>query len=230
MLRAFRWNLRVLSYISLVVGAFLIYNTISVSVVRRRPEIGILRALGAGRAARPLAVPGRSAAVRPGRLGAGHRAGTHAGRGDGGADRADRERALHQQPAGGDRARRRGDRRRASSPGLRWRSALGVRAGARGHAGGAHRSHEPRRARASRAPALGARSGLGRRASARWRSSPRRPGRGRQSRVAATSPRCWPSCAAAHGRSGRGAGGESADTPAAPRGSSAPKACWPAAA
>ncbi|MDQ6665764.1 MAG: ABC transporter permease, partial [Acidobacteriota bacterium] len=51
MLRAFRWNLRVLSYISLVVGAFLIYNTISVSVVRRRPEIGILRALGAGRTA-----------------------------------------------------------------------------------------------------------------------------------------------------------------------------------
>ncbi len=49
MLRAFRWNLRVLSYISLVVGAFLIYNTISVSVVRRRPEIGVLRALGAGR-------------------------------------------------------------------------------------------------------------------------------------------------------------------------------------
>jgi len=50
MLRAFRWNLRVLSYISLVVGAFLIYNTISVSVVRRRPEIGILRAIGAARA------------------------------------------------------------------------------------------------------------------------------------------------------------------------------------
>ena len=49
MLRAFRWNLRVLSYISLVVGAFLIYNTISISVVRRRAEIGVLRALGAGR-------------------------------------------------------------------------------------------------------------------------------------------------------------------------------------
>ena len=45
MLAAFRWNLRLLSYISLVVGAFLIYNTISVSVVRRRPEIGIVRAL-----------------------------------------------------------------------------------------------------------------------------------------------------------------------------------------
>ena len=39
MLRAFRWNLRVLSYISLVVGAFLIYNTISVSVVRRRRKL-----------------------------------------------------------------------------------------------------------------------------------------------------------------------------------------------
>jgi putative ABC transport system permease protein len=49
MLQAFRWNLRLLSYISLVVGAFLIYNTISVSVVRRRAEIGIVRALGASR-------------------------------------------------------------------------------------------------------------------------------------------------------------------------------------
>jgi putative ABC transport system permease protein len=46
MLRAFRWNLRILSYISLLVGAFLIYNTVSVSVVRRRTEIGILRAIG----------------------------------------------------------------------------------------------------------------------------------------------------------------------------------------
>jgi putative ABC transport system permease protein len=47
MLAAFRWNLRLLSYIALVVGAFLIYNTISVSVVRRRAEIGIVRAVGA---------------------------------------------------------------------------------------------------------------------------------------------------------------------------------------
>jgi putative ABC transport system permease protein len=50
MMAAFRWNLRVLSYVSLAVGAFLIYNTISVSVVRRRYEIGILRALGTARA------------------------------------------------------------------------------------------------------------------------------------------------------------------------------------
>lgn len=49
MLRAFRWNLAALSYVSLLVGAFLIYNTIAVSVVRRRSEIGTLRALGATR-------------------------------------------------------------------------------------------------------------------------------------------------------------------------------------
>lgn len=46
MLEAFRWNLRILSYIALIVGAFLIYNNLSVSVVRRRTEIGIIRALG----------------------------------------------------------------------------------------------------------------------------------------------------------------------------------------
>ena len=51
MLSAFRWNLRILSYIALLVGAFLIYNTISVSVVRRRTDIGIVRALGASRRA-----------------------------------------------------------------------------------------------------------------------------------------------------------------------------------
>src|SRR5581483_4802842 len=49
MLAAFRWNLHVLSYIALIVGAFLIYNTISISVVRRRAEIGVIRALGATR-------------------------------------------------------------------------------------------------------------------------------------------------------------------------------------
>lgn len=51
MLASFRWNLQLLSYIALVVGAFLIYNTISVSVVRRRSEVGIVRALGASRGA-----------------------------------------------------------------------------------------------------------------------------------------------------------------------------------
>ena len=46
LLRSFRWNLRILSYIALIVGAFLVYNTISVSVVRRRHLIGLARALG----------------------------------------------------------------------------------------------------------------------------------------------------------------------------------------
>jgi putative ABC transport system permease protein len=61
MLAAFRWNLRLLSYVSLVVGAFLIYNTISVSVVRRRAEIGIVRALGASRGTILLAFVGEAA-------------------------------------------------------------------------------------------------------------------------------------------------------------------------
>jgi putative ABC transport system permease protein len=46
MLRAFQVNLTALSFISLLVGAFLIYNTMTISVVRRRPEIGTLRTLG----------------------------------------------------------------------------------------------------------------------------------------------------------------------------------------
>ena len=51
MLAAFRWNLHMLSGIALLVGAFLIYNAVSVSVVRRRADIGTMRALGASRAA-----------------------------------------------------------------------------------------------------------------------------------------------------------------------------------
>ena len=61
MLAAFRWNLRLLSYIALIVGSFLIYNTISVSVVRRRREIGVLRALGATQAQVLVAFLGEAA-------------------------------------------------------------------------------------------------------------------------------------------------------------------------
>jgi putative ABC transport system permease protein len=63
MLGAFRWNLRLLSYISLVVGAFLIYNTIAISVVRRRAEIGIVRAIGASRGIVFLAFLGEAAGI-----------------------------------------------------------------------------------------------------------------------------------------------------------------------
>ena len=49
MLQAFHFNLTALSTIALLVGLFLIYSTISVSVISRREEIGILRALGVAR-------------------------------------------------------------------------------------------------------------------------------------------------------------------------------------
>ncbi|MFN8006320.1 MAG: FtsX-like permease family protein [Terriglobia bacterium] len=49
MLGAFHFNLEALSYISVLVGLFLIYNTVSTSVVSRRQEIGVLRAMGATR-------------------------------------------------------------------------------------------------------------------------------------------------------------------------------------
>jgi len=47
--RAFELNLTALSLLSLVFGTFLIYNTITFSVVQRRETVGTLRALGAGR-------------------------------------------------------------------------------------------------------------------------------------------------------------------------------------
>ncbi len=46
MLAGFHLNLTALSLVSLLVGVFLVYNTISSSVVRRREEIGILRSIG----------------------------------------------------------------------------------------------------------------------------------------------------------------------------------------
>lgn len=49
MLQAFHFNLTALSYIALLVGLFLIYNTVSISVISRREEIGTLRAIGTTR-------------------------------------------------------------------------------------------------------------------------------------------------------------------------------------
>jgi putative ABC transport system permease protein len=49
MLAAFHLNLTALSCIALVVGLFLVYNTVSVSVISRRGEVGTLRALGVSR-------------------------------------------------------------------------------------------------------------------------------------------------------------------------------------
>ena len=49
MTRAFRLNLTALSLLALVCGAFLIYNTMTFSVLQRRPLLGTLRALGVSR-------------------------------------------------------------------------------------------------------------------------------------------------------------------------------------
>ncbi|MEO6324384.1 MAG: FtsX-like permease family protein, partial [Thermoanaerobaculia bacterium] len=47
MVRAFRINLDALGLVALLVGVFFVYNTLSISVLRRRTEIGTVRALGA---------------------------------------------------------------------------------------------------------------------------------------------------------------------------------------
>jgi putative ABC transport system permease protein len=47
MTAAFELNLQALSLLALVVGVFLIYNTVTFNVVQRRPVIGIMRAVGA---------------------------------------------------------------------------------------------------------------------------------------------------------------------------------------
>ena len=50
MVRAFRFNLNALGSLTLLVGMFLIANAVSIAVLRRRPEIATLRALGTSRA------------------------------------------------------------------------------------------------------------------------------------------------------------------------------------
>lgn len=46
MIRAFQANLTALSAVGLLVGSFLVYNTIAAAVAQRRQEIGVLRSLG----------------------------------------------------------------------------------------------------------------------------------------------------------------------------------------
>ena len=50
MISAFQFNLSALSAVALIVGLFLIYNNVSMSVAARRAEIGMLQAIGAPRA------------------------------------------------------------------------------------------------------------------------------------------------------------------------------------
>jgi putative ABC transport system permease protein len=63
MLAAFHANLTALSWIALIVGLFLVYNTVTISVVARRQEIGTLRALGLPRSKVLLLFLGEAAAL-----------------------------------------------------------------------------------------------------------------------------------------------------------------------
>jgi putative ABC transport system permease protein len=74
---AFRSNLTALSAIALIAGMFLVYNTVSASVLTRRQEIGMLRAVGTSRStvfalflgeALCLALPGCALGLVIGRL------------------------------------------------------------------------------------------------------------------------------------------------------------------
>ncbi|HVT42939.1 MAG TPA: FtsX-like permease family protein [Thermoanaerobaculia bacterium] len=47
MLRAFRANLIALAAVALVVGVFLVYNTVLISILRRRDQVGVAKTLGA---------------------------------------------------------------------------------------------------------------------------------------------------------------------------------------
>jgi len=49
LLKSFRYNLQFISLIAILVGLFLLYNTVFLSVIKRRTEIGILRGLGVHR-------------------------------------------------------------------------------------------------------------------------------------------------------------------------------------
>jgi len=51
MVRAFRVNLTALGLIALLVGTYFVYNTLSISVLRRRTDIGTVRAVGASKRA-----------------------------------------------------------------------------------------------------------------------------------------------------------------------------------
>ncbi len=142
------------SLVAILVGMFLIYNTMSISVVQRKRELGILRALGTTK--RQILVlftlegfllgcVGSALGVRSGpRSGA-----LHARRADGVG-----ERAL---PAGGRHGGARGSaaRHRRFRDGRAGLGRVGLRARARGHAGQRHRDapHRPLHARRRRVAA-----------------------------------------------------------------------------
>ncbi|MEM7480208.1 MAG: FtsX-like permease family protein [Acidobacteriota bacterium] len=81
MTRAFRVNLQALGLLALLCGMFLIYGTMTFSVVRRRTHLGILRALGVSRRQILGLVMGEAAAIGMIGSGLGVALGTLLGRG-----------------------------------------------------------------------------------------------------------------------------------------------------
>ena len=73
MLRAFRVNLFALAGVALLVGMFLVYNTVLISILRRRKDVGVLKTVGTA----PRQIFGAFLAeglrLRPRRLGPRHR-------------------------------------------------------------------------------------------------------------------------------------------------------------
>lgn len=61
--RAYRVNLNMLALVSLLTGAFLVFSTQSLSVLRRRSALGLMRALGATRGQIEAALIGEGAAI-----------------------------------------------------------------------------------------------------------------------------------------------------------------------
>ena len=57
--RAYRVNLDVLALVALLTGAFLVFSTQSLAVLRRRAALGLLRALGVTRSELQRALAGR---------------------------------------------------------------------------------------------------------------------------------------------------------------------------
>ena len=65
---AMRLGMLITSFIALLVGVYIIFNSFTIAVNQRWKEIGILRAVGRGAAQHQRDVPGRSAVHGRGRL------------------------------------------------------------------------------------------------------------------------------------------------------------------
>ena len=96
MIAAFELNLQAMSLLALVVGLFLIYNTVTFSVVQRRGTLGIMRSLGTTRGQIFRFILLEAFILGLGRHGAGPGAGHHTRARRGRPGLADHQRSLFQ--------------------------------------------------------------------------------------------------------------------------------------